>query len=121
MKKLLQTRKVKNICLDEGADANNIMDVNDDETSKNYMDHCNNCLRFSAGIRIICTQSVTPLEAQRGQHFLSKAFQSVDSYGFCSNLVPFKSSNSSNSSKFKPVQTINTRIDICDINHFNLV
>ena len=75
-KKLLRTCKVKNICLDEGADANDIMDVDDDKTSKNYMDHYNNCLRFSAGIRILWTQSVTPLEAQRGWHFLSEAFQS---------------------------------------------
>ena len=75
-KKLLRTRKVKNICLDEDADGNDIMDVDDDEPSKNYMDHYNNCLRFSAGIRILCMHSVTPLEAQRGQHFLSEAFQS---------------------------------------------
>ena len=75
-KKLLRQRQIKNICLDETADADDLMDVDDNETSKNYTDHYENCLRSCAGTRILCTQSITPIEAQRGQDFLSDAFQS---------------------------------------------
>jgi hypothetical protein len=74
--KLMKLRRAKNANLNGDVDADSLMDIDDPETSKNYRDHYENCMRTCAGIRILCTQSISPTEARRGQDFLSQAFQS---------------------------------------------
>lgn len=73
---LLKKRRTKNIARNPDADADDYINSAELLPSRNYQDHYTNVLRFCASTRILTAHEITPLEALRGQTFLSDAFQS---------------------------------------------